>query len=365
MEDVLVVMRQLTYDERMKARTVAAERIAGPEHKFEDFRDTVVSRFPPWMERLIVILSLILLAAAFVVSAIRIYDVGYTVALDSVPSITSARVIGGSMILLAEIGMVIFSLAFAVLENSKTSRYILLGGMVIATAIAVSGNVTAAHPPAIGHERFVVSWLEALAPPLLVLGTAYVLKERMLEPVKDRQQQTINYREAVQKREQLLQDPTAVGNWREVYVEALKDQIYRVNGRSSKAKAVRAHLTTAQWAALLHRELDEESKMQALYAEMAQPIEQRSAPKRKKRPQVAPARPEKTDKSGGDTAVKQAPPITAVNIVAQPLNGAWVAVCPVCGERYEKPTEHAALQACRGHQRAHMNEPVISSNGKQ
>jgi hypothetical protein len=55
--------------------------------------------------------------------------------------------------------------------------------MMLATVISVVGNVQLALP---GHENSPFAWLEALAPPIIVLATAYVIKEQILEAIEVR-----------------------------------------------------------------------------------------------------------------------------------------------------------------------------------
>ncbi len=121
--------------------------------------------------------------------------------------------------------------------------------MGIATAIALVGNVQVALP---GHMHSPFAWLEAIAPPLLVLSTAYVLKEQMLEAIELRHANERAYQEAVNEWHRAAVNPQAHSRWMQFYANALRDAIRRQNNR--RKDAVEA-LTTADWRALVYREL--------------------------------------------------------------------------------------------------------------
>jgi hypothetical protein len=283
--------------------------------------------------------------------------VGYDVAFDSIGHGASSLVIGGSMVLLAEIGMVIFSLAFAVLPGSKASNRILIASALVATVIALSGNITAAQPPAFGDARFLVSWLEAVAPPALVLGTAYVLKEQMLTAIHERSKRTALYKQALVDRNRILEEPESASGWSMRYFEALRDRIYRANARG-KTKALRNSLSTANWIALVKRELDKEAQLQALYAGIVASGQESAPPKRSK---SAASNGRKALPQNGHTPAQSATP----NIEAFQRGDKWVAVCPYpeCGREFEAEEEFRALQSCRGHQKAHAGEtlPILAN----
>jgi hypothetical protein len=121
--------------------------------------------------------------------------------------------------------------------------------MGIATAIALVGNIQVALP---GHSDSLFAWLEAIAPPLLVLSTAYVLKEQILEFIEIRHANERAYQEASNLWQQATADPESHPGWMQFYANALRDAIRKVN---SRRKDVLASLTTADWRALVYREL--------------------------------------------------------------------------------------------------------------
>lgn len=91
--------------------------------------------------------------------------------------------VGFATVLLAEIGQIVFSLALATLGTSQSARRRLIPSMAISTIISLVGNVQVALP---GHETSPFAWRESLAPPIIVLATAYVIKEQILDAVEVR-----------------------------------------------------------------------------------------------------------------------------------------------------------------------------------
>jgi hypothetical protein len=121
--------------------------------------------------------------------------------------------------------------------------------MGIATAIALVGNVQVALP---GHTTSPFAWLEAIAPPLLVLSTAYVLKEQMLEAIELRHANERAYQEAANDWQWATINPEAHSQWMQFYANALRDALRKTNSRRREALE---GLNTADWQALIYREL--------------------------------------------------------------------------------------------------------------
>jgi hypothetical protein len=95
------------------------------------------SRYPPAVTRLITLLCIVLLLAAFTPSAIRLYVIGSQTFGVAVPDALAQVAVGIATVLTAEIGQVVFSLALATLGTSPGTRRLLFVSMGIATAIAL------------------------------------------------------------------------------------------------------------------------------------------------------------------------------------------------------------------------------------
>ncbi len=194
-------------------------------------------------------LCIALLLAAFTPSAIRLYVIGSTTFGTAVPYELAMIAVGIATVLTAEVGQVVFSLALATLGTSKGARRLLYGSMGIATGIALIGNVQVALP---GHLESPFAWLEAIAPPLLVLSTAYVLKEQMLEAIELRHANERAYQEAINEWQRATINPEAHNRWMQFYANALRDALRKVNSRKRDVLETLSH---ADWRALVYREL--------------------------------------------------------------------------------------------------------------
>ncbi len=180
---MLSQIKHLTQEERQNARLAAQQavtRSVGERPLREQFDQHTASRYPQSVTRLINGLCIVLLLAAFTLSAIRLFVIGSETFGAAVPDSLAMVAVGIATVLSAEIGQVVFSLALATLGTTSSARRLLYISMAIATAIALVGNIQVALP---NHSDSPFAWLEAIAPPLLVLSTAYVLKEQLLESI--------------------------------------------------------------------------------------------------------------------------------------------------------------------------------------
>ncbi len=245
-------IRPLTQEERQMAHAAAQEAVMRDvgEHPQRDlFNHYTAQRFPPSVTKLITGLCIALLLAAFTPSAIRLYVIGSETFGAAVPDRLAAVVVGIATVLTAEIGQVVFSLALATLGTTKSARRLLYSSMGMATAIALVGNFQVALP---GHMTSPFAWLEAIAPPLMVLSTAYVLKEQMLIAIEQRHANERAYQEAANNWQRATINPEAHTQWMQFYANALRDALRKANNRRKEALE---GLTTVEWRALVYREL--------------------------------------------------------------------------------------------------------------
>ena len=247
-----IKLKPLTQEQRQNARTLAQQAVireVGDRPLRDNFDRHTASRYPPSVTRLINILCIVLLLAAFTPSAIRLFVIGSETFGAAVPNSLAMIAVGIATVLTAEIGQVVFSLALATLGTTPSARRLLYASMGIATAIALVGNVQVALP---GHHTSPFAWLEAIAPPLLVLSTAYVLKEQLLESIKIRHANERAYQEAINIWQAATLDPESHLGWMQFYANALRDAIRKANNRRKDALA---SLNTDNWRALVYREL--------------------------------------------------------------------------------------------------------------
>jgi hypothetical protein len=124
--------------------------------------------------------------------------------------------------------------------------------MGLATAIALTGNIQIGL---MKHASSPFAWLESIAPPLLVLSTAFVLKEQLLETVEHRHLTERTYQIALGEWQKATVNPEAHPQWSQIYANALRDALNKANNRRQETLA---NLTMAQWQALVYHELQAE-----------------------------------------------------------------------------------------------------------
>jgi hypothetical protein len=112
-------LRPLTQEQRQAARQAARQAVVrsiGPRPVREQFAHHTISKYPPTITRLISLLCIVLLLAAFTPSAIRLYVIGSQTFGQAIDNAAAMTAVGLATILSAEVGQVVFSLALARLE---------------------------------------------------------------------------------------------------------------------------------------------------------------------------------------------------------------------------------------------------------
>jgi hypothetical protein len=97
--------------------------------------------------------------------------------------------------------------------------------------------------------------LEAVAPPLIVLSTAYVLKEQVLDIIEQRHADERAFQCALVEWQAATANPENHPQWTQFYANALRDALGKANYRRQEALL---GLTTADWRMLIYRELQTE-----------------------------------------------------------------------------------------------------------
>jgi hypothetical protein len=245
-------LRPLTQEQRQDARRTArqaAMRSFGPKPTREQFTHTTISRYPASVTRLISLLCLVLLLAAFTPSAIRLYVIGSHTFGQAVPSVPAQVVVGLATVLSAEIGQIVFSLALATLGTTTTSRRLLYGSVGMTTLVALAGNIQVALP---GNEHSFFAWLEAIVPPLIVLSTAYVLKGQLLETIEHPHAAERAFQAAFAEWQAATTMPEQHPQWLRFHANALQDALRKANVRRKEALAA---MTQADWRLAVRREM--------------------------------------------------------------------------------------------------------------
>lgn len=245
-------LRPLTQEQRQSARQSAREavvRSVGPRPVRNQFAHHSICKYPPTVTHLINLLCLVLLLAAFTPSAIRLYVIGSQTFGQAVSNRVAMTAVGVATVLSAEIGQVVFSLALATLGQSRISRRLLLFSMGIATLISLIGNIELSL---FGYASSPFAWLEALAPPVLALSTAYVLKEQLLDAIQQRHANERAFQAALAEWQAATAEPEQHPQWTQFYANALRDAVRKANYRR---KETLNQMTQADWRSAVHREM--------------------------------------------------------------------------------------------------------------
>jgi hypothetical protein len=91
---------------------------------------------------------------------------------------------------------------------------------------------------------------------LLVLSTAYVIKEQLLDSIQQRHANERAFQEALNGWQLTTQDPEAHPRWSQFYANALRDALRKMNARRQETLQ---EMTIADWRAAVYRELHAEA----------------------------------------------------------------------------------------------------------
>lgn len=260
-------------DAQARARAIVLKAAGEPPHR-DQYQHLTASKYPIWVNRLIIALCVFVLVAAFIPSAIRLYAIGSQTFAQAISDSASATAAGIAIVIMAETAQILFSLAAAILNNSsKTSRRLLYASMAAATILALVGNAQVSLP---GHWTNPFAYLEALLPPLLVLSTAYVLKEQMLQAIEQRHSNERAFQEALNNWKTASSQPEKHPRYMPALANALRDAIRDANSKGTGSKArqeLMSQLETIHWKALVQRELIAENWYDGIPVYVGQSVE--------------------------------------------------------------------------------------------
>lgn len=350
----------LTQEQRDAADIEARKRIAGnqptttPAPELNAFVRTTQSKYPAWVSNTVTGLSLVMVGAAFIPSAIRLHAIALATNLTATQHVQSAYVSALCTVLLAETGQIAFSVS-AAFAKSRLAKVALNAGSIICLAIALSGNASAMGTLALGS---VIAFLETFAPPILVVITANILKSQFLNAIAEREAAHVAFIAAhsqwtqteQQQRDawQYIYDHAEThSQWEKALVNALRDALRSANRQS---KAVLRELTTQDWIALVVRERNAEEWWTQPVSLPAPRIPETQRTEEDTAPVIAT---NGTQRSGRNSTALTGD-VTAVP--TQYDGSVYFKVCPDCGMRVENATERGATNALVAHRKRHVNE---------
>lgn len=363
-------VRPLTLEERETSRANAELAIRtsyGGTPTRQQFAKQEQSKYPPVVNNVIRALCMVVLLAAFTPSAIRLYHAGHLMTMESLQDTGSAVAIGVAGVLLAEFAQLVATLFLAMVDK-QISQMILLSAAALATCFAIVGNIYVADPTRYGYTltwQLAFAWLDAFAPPLMVLSTAYVLKEQIFESIRARREADMQYQEAVASWRRNMQRPANEHPaWMRFYVESLQNAIRKANARAIGREEWNV-LPRPAWILLVQRELQDMDLHQEIMQQLANPVMHEtvqvhveppltlpSAPPAKRIAKVIPI----AKSSGGGGGHRTGAIDLALQNATVATDGQVTVVCEVCGEQITKANALSAKRALAAHSKKHVNE---------
>lgn len=230
---------------REQARTNLARRLGG-EPRYSDFVRQTHSRYGPWAERLGLAVAAVVLLAAFTISAIHVYGVGFSTYFEDSGDARTAAIIGFSLVVLAEASVIALSVIPTLWNTPRNVTYMMHAGIVASAFIATVGNIDAtilysARPFDwlkawwVSLATAPASWMLATLPPFLTVLVGMGLKYRLLTSSEIRKAAGDAYRAALDDWTALMTNIEDHKQWRVFWFNALWDEWVRVNGARIQA----------------------------------------------------------------------------------------------------------------------------------
>lgn len=366
LSDNASAINALTQDARNQAYDRARRTIAGAEPTQEAFTRNTFMRFPPETQRTISTITNIVLAGAFIPSAVRIFIAGASSAQTQVgvvegPSIVLAliyaAIVGGGSVLIAEAGQIAFTLASSATDNLTQKRSLVFASL-LCTAFALIANVAVVRPyDSYGKAlpEIVFVWCETLLPPILALIAANVRKTQVLSAIEDRYAANVAFQTAAERWQAVYDSAEQHPRFARALANAMRDALVTAN-RQSKARL--RSLDNADWTNLVERERTAEEWYVAPPTVNAPPaiVERTRTDLPLRLTKNADTLSGTTDRivevrstASGKTSGK--PTGELAGAIQENADSTFTYTCPQCGKSDTKETYRAAINALVAHTR--------------
>lgn len=247
----------LTEAERIDARERAARYVVaskGREPARAHFTQHAASRYPGYVTATVTGIMLTLIVAFFSLSAMRLYSIGSRTFADTIPAPLPSAIAGVAIVIGSEAGALGFLLAAGVLAGDhRSERRILTALSFASVSIALVGNMQFA----LGSRWYSMiltnpfAFLEAVLPPVVVLGSALVFKRLWLDDIARRHANERAFQEARAAWREATAEPESDPAHRQYYATALREVFFEKHKRKSGIK----DLSRAQWRQIVLREM--------------------------------------------------------------------------------------------------------------
>jgi hypothetical protein len=267
----LAQLLSLSESDRLAARDVARENVIkriGPKPTREQYQDRTAGEYPRYVVIVVTTIVMVLLAAFFVISAQRLYSIGkekFTTPRDG-NAITfehGGMVAGIAIVIGSESAALGFWLAAGVLGKRRSEKRVLYALSLASTALALIGNgqfALGGDWSNLTGDPF--SIIEALLPPLVVLGAGLTFERLFVDDIARRHANEREFQQDLAAWTAATGDPESSQHWKQAYANALKHKLVEANGRGrgqAERRELMGTLTAADWRALVYRELQADS----------------------------------------------------------------------------------------------------------
>ena len=350
MQESRALLKPLNQDERLKAVQYARNAVRasyGDAPRWEQFAHAQVELHPKSVRWTITTFCIVVLLAAFSVSAMRLYFIGALTFGASIPDEVQMQIAGIATVVLAETAQLVSTLALATFGKTRTARVILYSSAFAATGVALVGNAQVAL---VGKEITVFAVLDAFVPPLLVLGMAQILKMQWMHAIEERFHASQAFKVQFDEwQANINADAAQHPQWRSYLANALRDELRRINARSSTTKVLLPELTGEDWSWLVQREMQADQWFLPAQPQPAQ-VAIRREPVRALNARTAAPRlpkPKRQGRGGGGNSTDEI--LNAMQNHWSGEDGKLHVKCPYCENVYRNSTEKGLRLALTAH----------------
>ena len=268
--DTLAQYPTLSDVQRIQAKAQAKANLMarlGGEPRFEDFVRHSHKQFGSGAELIGFALAVIVLGAAFVISAVHVYGVGRETYLEGNTDVRTAVLMGAAFVVLAEASVLALSVLPTLWSTPPSVTRMMYAGILASAFIATVGNIDATIFYSSSPFHWIVAWWSSLAtapnrwalatlPPFLTVLVGLGLKYQLLTRSRERNVARQAYSAALADWQQTVARLDEHPEWRLTWFNALWDEWCR-----GRARDVLARIDRPTKVAIVLREMEDEAQL--------------------------------------------------------------------------------------------------------
>lgn len=240
-----------------EAKNAYLNRFGNPP-KEEDYLKNSISEYPNWLRFMLVSFCVLVLVFAFILSSMRVYDIGEKTFKEGIDHARSASVAGFSIVMLAEFSAILFTVAATVLAHSKNERKIFFSLACISISLAILGNAAVSFNHTTGSLisfHFGFKFIEAFAPSLFVFGASLGIEKIALNDIKDRRAAKTEYEKAYLEYRKNVTGFEHSPDYINMLATSIKNKIIDLNVLPSQKKVMNS-IDDSTWYVIVKRVMD-------------------------------------------------------------------------------------------------------------